>query len=427
MESYDELFAERSSVINIPIDLQAKDLEDMLNQQLKGVLYEDNNLRDGDKMMLRAEKKEALSLQIDSQMLIYRVPLSLWIKYDIGISKVEAEGSIALRFKTAVNLTNQWKVSTVTEIDGYEWLEKPRMKLVGVQLPITLVADLVLKNSKKKIASSMDAMVAEQFNLQKMMQDAWKQMFVPMQVSAEYNTWLTVNPQNVGITPLLLENNQIKGTIFFESKPKVKIGDRPEGIYPSNLPPLEFRNEVADNFELHINTRISYTEAERIAQAQLVGETFSQGNKSVTIQGLELYGQGNKLVVNTMLSGSYNGSIYMTGYPLYNTSKNSIDIEDLDFTLDTKNFLTKSAGWLLKSTIKKKVQDNLDFLLDYNLKDMQAQFQEQLKKYPLSDNVVLEGNLQALNLRNAYLAADAMIVDLVLQGNLNVKIQLLEE
>ena len=112
------------------------------------------------------------------------------------------------------------------------------------------------------------------------------------------------------------------------------------------------------------------------------GETFEQGKRSVTIEDIELFGQGEKLVVNTKLSGSYNGNIYMVGKPEYNQKKNSIDIKNLKFTLETRNFLLKSAGWLLRSTVKKKIQENMDFLLEYNMAEIEKQMQEQLKNLP---------------------------------------------
>ncbi|MCB9303934.1 MAG: DUF4403 family protein [Lewinellaceae bacterium] len=422
-EQYEALFEERSSTLNLPVDINVRDLEHSLNQQLQGVLYEDKDIRDGDKMMIRAEKREDIRLAVDSNLIKYRVPLSLWIKYDLGISKVEAEGEIALRFKTAFNLSRDWNITTLTEIEGYDWLQKPRLKMGMVNLPIGFIADLVLKNSKSVITRNVDQTIREQFNLREMVQDAWKQMFKPILVSEEYHTWLTVNPQLIGMTPLQMKGNKIAGTIFVESLPRVRIGQQPMEITPPPLPSLQIKEATGDDFNLHLNTEITFEEAERLAKSQMVGETFSQGKRSVSIEDIELYGQGNKIVVNTVLKGSYNGSIYLVGKPVYNPRRNTIDVESLDYTLDTRNFLVRSAGWLLKSTIKNKLEDNLNFLLDYNLKEMQAQFQEQLHNYKISENVTLDGELRELGIQNAYLSQESIIVDLALKGKLYISVR----
>ncbi len=422
-EEYEALFEEPASVVRLPVDISLRELERSLNQRLKGVLYEDKDLRDGDNMRIRAEKRQDIRLGVDSQLIKYRVPLDLWIQYDLGISKVEAEGELSVDLKTAFTIGPDWNVKTVTEVVRHDWLRQPRLKMGVVNLPIGFIADLVLQNSRKNISRNIDALVKEQFNLREMVGEAWNKMYEPVLVSEEYNTWLAVNPQAIGMTPLDMKGDRIRGTIFMEAKPRVRIGRPPENIRPMPLPNLQIRPQAEDGFTIHINTDISYEEAERIAKSQLLGETFSQGKRSVKVEDIELYGQGNKIVVNTVLSGSFDGSIYLVGKPVYNPQKNAIDIESLDYDLGTRNFLVKSAGWLLKSTIKNRIEDNMNFLLDYNLKEMQAQFQEQLKEYRVTEDVTLQGELQELAIRNAYLAPESIIVSLALSGRLNISVK----
>ena len=103
----------------------------------------------------------------------------------------------------------------------------------------------------------------------------------------------------------------------------------------------------------------------------------------------------------------------MVGKPEYNKKKNSIDIKNLKFTLETKSFLLKSAAWLLRSTIKKKIQENMDFLLDYNMVEIQKQMQEQLQHYEVSKDIFLNGVLEGLNIQNAYLTPESIRVDII--------------
>lgn len=423
MEEYEERLENRLSNVNIPVKVSLKELENSINAQMEGVIYEDKDIKDGDNMMVRAEKKESIKLSIDSQMIKYTVPLGLWIKYDVGFSMVEAQGDIALDFKTAFTITEDWEVETLTEIDGYNWLKKPKLKMGVINLPIGSIADLILSRSREQITQSIDGMVAENFKLRELVEDAWKKMFEPFLVSEEYNSWLIVNPKSIAMTELQLASDTISSTIVVASQPEVKLSVKaPEKSTIESLPPFKYSKEAAEDFEIHLRTDVTYEEAERLAKAQLLGETFEQGGRSVTIEDIELYGQGEKLVVNAQLSGSYNGSVFLTGKPVYNRKKNAIDIKELKFTLETKNFLLKSAGWLLKSTIRKKIQENMDFLLDYNLTEMKGLFQEQLKEYKVTDGVIIKGYLDELSIENAYLSPASMKVELIMNGNVNVLI-----
>ena len=222
------------------------------------------------------------------------------------------------------------------------------------------------------------------------------------------------------MTELQMEKDTIISTLIVESKPKISLGGKPDDGNWRPLPLFQYREFESEDFNLFLNTEISYQEAERIAKEQILGESYSSGKRSVTVEDLEMYGQGDKLVVNTKLSGSYNGNIYMTGKPVFNRRKNSIDIKDLSYTLDTKNFLVKSAAWLLKSTIKKQIQDNLDFLLDYNMSEMETQIQQQLADYKINDGVIINGRLNKMNIENAYLTPTGMRVFIALNGHLGI-------
>lgn len=125
-------------------------------------------------------------------------------------------------------------------------------------------------------------------------------------------------------------------------------------------------------------------------------------------------------MVNLTLSGSYTGSIFLTGEPVFNPQRNRIEIEDLEYTLDSKNFLLRSAAWLAKGTLKKKLQENMDYLLDYNIQDAQKQMQEQLNGYQLAPGVTLNGQLDNFDLYNAYLTADGIRVAVAMYGNVAV-------
>ncbi|NUO03536.1 MAG: DUF4403 family protein, partial [Saprospiraceae bacterium] len=325
-----------------------------------------------------------------------------------------------LNFKTNFDIRSDWSVETRTDIEGYEWLEKPKMRVVGVNLPIGFIADMILKNSKDKLTRSIDKLAKDNLDLRKMVEEAWKRFFDPVLVAPEYNTWLTLNPESIGMTPLSTLNNELVSTIVVESMPKVKIGDRPDAALFRTLPPLRYVEKAQEDFVVHLKADVSFREAERIAQTALVGESFSQGKRAVKIEDIKLYGQGNNLVVTTKLSGSYEGNVYLIGKPVYNLKTNKVDLDNLDFSLETKSFLVKSGAWILKSTLRKKLQENLDFLLDYNMKGIQDQLQQQLTHFALSSGAYLNGQLQQLNIENVYLTQDAIIVDLGLQGRVNV-------
>jgi len=424
MASYEDYPASKVSVLNIPILIQLEELKNNLNRQLEGAVYEDKDMDDGDDMMLRASKskKGEIDFTIDTNRIKYTVPLDLWVKYDAGFTYVEGEGEIALKMVTDLSIREDWSVDTKTKIITHEWLRKPKIRMAGMSLPVSALANLALRTGRRRITGQIDTLLRENIDLKTRMTELWKQMFQPLQVSPEYNTWLIVNPQSVGMTALESDAESVFSTVVVESQPQIKLGQKPDSLPPTPLPPFRFLEASNDTFQLNLNTQVTYREAERLAKAEMVGETFESGKRSVTVEDLEIYGKGDKLVVNTVLSGSYAGEVYLEGEPVYDRKKNRIEVKKMDYTLSTRNFLHKSAGWLLKSAIKNRIQESMDFYLDENLGAMEDQIRQQLNNYPLLEGVLLNGDLEDLQIRNVYLTSEAIVVYIGLAGKVNIRV-----
>jgi hypothetical protein len=425
LENYtnDDRFANQPSTIRIPVRLNIKELENSLNQQLGDALYQDDSFNDGDKMKVIARKDGTIKITTEGSTINYQVPLDLWIQYDLGLGKVEATGRLNLDFSTVYAIGSDWKLGTRTSLQSHEWKERPRLKMGGVSIPVQSIANLILSRSTATISNNIDTLVASSFKLDETVAEAWELMFNPYEISPEYQTWLLVNPTDLGMTPIKTENGNMEATIIVKSKPELRFGPKPSANPVIRLPNFEYRmlNESAEEgFQIFLDATLPYEEAERLTQQSIKGERFEQGNRYVVVEDIELFGQGNNLVINLLLSGSYNGHIYLTGEPVFNPGRNRIEVEDLEYTLDSKNFLLRSAAWLAKGTLKKKLQDNMDYLMDYNLTDAQKQMQEQLQDYEISQGVKLKGALEELNIYNAYLTTDGIKVVMSLKGDLGV-------
>src|SRR5436190_65308 len=67
------------SSINIPLEIQTKKLETIINSYLVGTLYEDNNINDDD-LVLKVSKLSNISLEVVGEEFRFKVPLRVWIK-----------------------------------------------------------------------------------------------------------------------------------------------------------------------------------------------------------------------------------------------------------------------------------------------------------------------------------------------------------
>ncbi len=424
MEKYDEILETRISYLNIPIRIDIQSLEKSIDRDMDGIIYEDKDIND-DGVMMKLEKNGTIDILADTSSLKYQLPLKVWVKYDAGITYVEAQGIIKLDFLTKYSISSNWELETLTSIEQYDWIQKPKLKLAGINFSVGFLGDMIVRNSRVAITRTIDTMVKENLNLNERIKETWTQLREPILVAEEYNTWLTVNPIGIGMTPIETKDRFISSTILIESEPSISVGPRPSPVSGSFLvPPFKYSNEKVDeDFALLVSAEITYAEAERLAREEAAGETYDYGKRSFTVEDINLYGQEKKLVVDVLLSGSYEGNIYLTGEPKYDERDNAIVIKNLKYTLKTKNLLYKTAGWILKSTFKNKIEETLNFYLDYNLDAAKKQLKEQLGNYNVTNGVKLNGDLQDLAIKDAVMTPAGMKVDVMITGKLNVEIK----
>ena len=165
MESYQAVVEVPPSVstVNIPVRLSANQIERLLNNKLNGVIYEDNNL-DDDGIMLKATKTQDIKIWLDGFQMVYRVPLKLWVfKKVFGNRGIEAEGEIALTFKTSLTINWDWSIEPKTEMTGYDWIRNMAVKTGIGSIDVKYIANMIIDRSKTTLTSSIDQQLKTQF------------------------------------------------------------------------------------------------------------------------------------------------------------------------------------------------------------------------------------------------------------------------
>lgn len=421
MEEYNHRTVEiPDSYINIPYRFEIKKIEELLNKQLGDVLYEDKRYDDGDNLTVTATKSANIVLVPQDMAFGYTVPVALDIGYKTPLGVVNATGDIVLEFNTAYDIDGSWQLQTITKLENHTWKRKPRLSLGGFSLSAEFLTNIILNQAKTTIAQAIDEQVQKQVDLHKMVLGTWNRLSEPTLASEEYKAWVVVAPKSITMTRPLVNREEMQGLFLIHAKPQIFVGDKPTLANAHQLPPFAFDKRAPEGVDLHLGTSVTFAEAEKIAKSYLVGEKFESGKHAVSVRDIKLFGQGEELVIETRLAGSYNGNIYLKGRPTYNNRRNRIDIDDLEFTLDTKNYLHKSAAWLLKSTLRKQIKENVNVLLEYNLAEMKKEMQKQLAHYQLADGVAMAGDVTEMKIEDVWLTKEGFSVIIEILGNVEV-------
>lgn len=421
------------SNLSLPIEMKVSSLEALINRKLTGLLYADTSLENngGDNLMVKAWKKDNIKIGFENGLFLYRVPLKLWIKagwkinqFGITLSDYrEMNAEIALKFRSSVSVNKDWSISTITTSDGYEWLSKPTLKIGPIDLPITFIADMIIKYNTQSINSAIDAGLSQSLDLKSNVKQAWIEMQKPMLLSEEYGLWLRVIPKSISALPITGGNGIIRHVSTIQAVTECFTGKQPPYQINGNLPDLVTTNKMSDDFNGNVVSYIGYQYLDSITRLMLVNTTYDFGKKKIKINNVSVYGNESKMIIAADVSGSVNGKIYFAGLPSYRDADSSIIFKDLKFAMQTKNVLLKSASWLANSEIEKVIGRKMSYPIGSYLRETYDMMAQSLKRYEIGEGFYLTGVLGNMDVQQPLLAPAGIIAPVNIKGKIAIKLE----
>lgn len=389
-ESYEEINIQPPvSYLSIPLDVDLKKVEQLVNQQFKGLIYADTSFDDNnhDNLMVKAWKMADIKLSMDGNQIFYEVPLSVWIKkrfeigaFGIGISDTrEVTGNVILKFRTRISIQKDWSISTMTFSNGYEWVTTPVLQLApGISIPLPFISDLLMNANEQDINKSIDKAFQSSFDLKSNLAQIWNKIQEPIKVSDEYPLWAKITPLEISMVPIEGSLDILHHTIGIKAYTELFYGDEPVYHLNETLPDLKITSRLDNDFKISLGVDVPYTNINEIARKQLEGYQYTQGKYRVEIKDIFLFGSEDKLVVALNIAGTIKGTIYLSGKPYFDKETSSLKIKNVDFDIRTKNVLIKSASWLFHQDLVKVLEQKLAFNIGDQLKSAQSRLQSYL-------------------------------------------------
>jgi len=417
------------STIGLSIDINVPNMEKSINSYLKNIIYEDNNIAD-DNLMMKVWKQQDIHFSVSGNKINCTIPIKVWVK--TGINKTilgakieqyyEANGGITIQLSTTYQLLSDWKITTSTTINNYNWTEKPTINIAGYDLPITTIANIAIKALQKNINKSIDAAIAKNLNIKSMMEKTWEKAQIPMQMNKEYDAWLKVVPKSVISTPVVENANHINFNLGLNAIVETTVGKQPEPNKNIILPNYQPVSTFKPNFNLQLNVDVSYDKLTEIASQKIIGQEFKDGSKHITIDKINFFGHDGSLVVETHVSGTANGTIYCVGKLDFDNQTQTLHIYDFDFDVKTKNALVKSANWLMHKKFLKMIEPYLTISLKNEITQVMTSSNSMLGNYNLMKGIDLKGKVEGVSFDKITITPSSIVVGGNVSGKLKVVI-----
>ncbi|OCB74376.1 DUF4403 family protein [Flavobacterium crassostreae] len=421
-----------ASFIHLPISIKLKDIENQTNSVLNGLIYQDTDITD-DNIEIKIWKLAPITIQnenaVSGEKIRTILPLKAIVKYRIGtktlgvplynIQEFNLNGMVTL--VSEVNLNN-WKLNTKTKLKSLEWNQSPTMVLFGKNVPVTYLMDPAIQLFKSKIETAMDTAIENSMDFKPNVLAALEKICLPFQMDAAYESWFRVVPTEIYSTAAKLKQDTFSLQMGMKCTMETWIGQQPETKFDATKIVLKPVTKIPNQITATIVAVSTYLDASKIIRKNFAGQEFQSGSKKVQVQDVTLWHKNGKIVVALELTGSINGKIYLTGSPQYDNKSKEIYFGSLDYVLDTKNKLIRTANWLAQGYILNKIKASCRYSIESNLEEGKHTMQKYLQNYSPMAGVYVNGKMETLAFDTIQITKNAIIAFIKANGQVNITV-----
>jgi Domain of unknown function (DUF4403) len=320
-----------------------------------------------------------------------------------------------------VGLTN-WKLTTKTEFKTLDWNESPSVTVLGKAVPITYLINPALRLFKSKIEKNIDDAISNSMDFKPNVLEALDKICTPFEMSEAYQSWLRIIPVELYTTESTLQKETISFEMGLKCTMETLVGQKPVSKFDKNKIVLKPVSKMPDHVTANIVAVSSYVDASRIMTKNFAGQVFGTGSKKIIVQNVTIWHKDGKMIIALDVLGSLNGKIYLAGIPEYNDEKKEIYFDKLDYVLDTKSRLMKTANWMAQGYVLRKFQESCRYSIKPNLDEGKKSMLQYLNNYSPMSGVFVNGKIEDIKFQKIQLTNKAIIAFIKVNGDVNVTV-----
>ena len=424
------VFNTKASYVNMPLEITLAEIENQLNKALTGEIYSDTDI-EKDKTELKITKTGAIQLREINGKIETIFPLKIWAKFKYGIDFMglndtkEVNLNAILTVTSDVKLSN-WKLETNSKINDIQWTESPSINIAGKNIPITYIINPAISIFKAKISAKIDEAIQKTCDFKPQVLNVLEKMSAPFLMSEQYQTWFKLIPLEVNVTDAILSDSKIKMNLGLKCNMQTIVGMKPKSSFDKLAIQFKAVDKINDKFTANVAAISTYESASKVISNNFKGKAFGSGSKTIVIQKVDLWQKEGKIIIALDMTGSINGTIYLSGIPNYNAVTKEIYFDQMDYVLNTKGLITKTASWLLQGVILKKIEENCRYSIKQNLEEGKKSMLPYLNNYSPMKGVFVNGMTGDFEFEKIDISNKAIIAFITTTGKMNVKIDGME-
>ena len=333
-----------------------------------------------------------------------------------GLGK-EGFRRVLLGTRANLNLTPSWGLDLKVEIDDPAALSPCAITFLNYDISDQVT--LGMKENLLKATTAMEQQVRDSAMLRQKAEAMWAQAQQPIPLTE--GVWLSLNPERIRITPWTLEGRVLILTPELQVRPVITLGEPPLNQARA-LPPLETSLvPISPGFKVRVQADLPFEHATAQLRRQIQGKRFDTEKGSFEVLHASVRGLNGKATLELELKGKVNGRLTLQGHPSFDPVSGTLQIQDLDYTLESRSWIAQFGEWLFRTTLKKTLQEKANWFMDQSLKDVKTLAQQGLNR-TLAPGLSIAGTLGDMTLGQPTVLLDRFRVEASIAGQVEVEV-----
>ncbi len=440
----------KSSIVNIPIKINIKQFEDMVNKSIPNDLFSQSGIDAGHgiTMQLSVKRDGAITLDTSNGKINTTIPIFIqggvdWkseanvkktigsVNLDFNVYKVshheDFDAKIILKTSTLLNIDKNWNINALTESD-FQLNKAPSVEVLGFKITFAKLATDNIKSQLPLINSVINKQIRSLYDLRKDANNFWNVIKAPVLFSDNPVKVLGIfEPESFNFAPpVSIDNKTLLLNFSLASKIRTYVGDNPPIPKNGELIPLKNEKITKNDFNLNLPVFIEMKALEKIASDNIVNKVFDVPGtgKKVLVKSLSLSGMGDYVVCKLNIeSKKTKGDIYLISKLAYNPETKVVYVKDLDFDVKTSNLLYNKASWLVNKLFLSYIEKNLKYNASEVLEKSRIETEKAINNTKVNNMIAVIGKINKLAVENISTETDYLKINTNISGNISIELK----
>ena len=322
---------------------------------------------------------------------------------------------IKVQFGTFLKLNKDYSIHSKTKLLKLNLLDPCKMTVF--KYDATSEVKKEFRKSLNEVASEIDSQIKET-NIKKDVQVLWDKISGPIPLG-DFG-YLYINPKKISLSNLNYKNDLAFINFNLYAKPLFR-SSLDSTFEFSKIPNLSaYKKE--DGFSIEFDIKENFDSLSVLINQQLKDSCIKINKHDFIFKECSIFNASNKKIgIKISFSGKKKGSLFLVGTPHYNSTNKILSFPDLDFDIQTKNLLLKSAKWLLNKKVKEKMIAAAVFNLEEEIDNIKKQINTALNQEYMS-KITLSGTINNIDIKQINLLENELFIRAIGEGSLKVSL-----